>query len=76
MKKYGLNNSDKIFGVIYRHSGYSATEFPSSFEATIEKLTNQKLKYICGDINIDFSDMTPMCILKTTLTCSVLNVFH
>ena len=53
--KIQLNNTEKVFSVLYRHPNLKLSDFQSSFEKTIGILNKQKLiYYLCGDFNFLF----------------------
>ena len=43
--KIQLNNTEKVFSVLYRHPNSKLSDFQSSFEKAIENLNKQKLIY-------------------------------
>ena len=52
--KINSNKTEKLFAVLYRHTGSNISEYHSSFEASLESLNQHKVQYhIWGDINID-----------------------
>ena len=52
-----INNTKKVFGVLYRHPQTDFTKFNKSFELTLATLNREKAQYyIGGDVNINLLD--------------------
>ena len=62
--KIRLNNTEKVFSVLYRHPNSKLSDF-QSFEKAIEILNKQKLiYYLCGDFNIDLLQSDTKTMIK------------
>ena len=63
--KIRLNNTEKVFSVLYGHPNSKLSDFQSSFEKAIEILNKQKLNYyLCGDFNIDLLQSDSKTMIK------------
>ena len=52
-----INNTEKVFGVVYRHPSNNFAQFHTALKHTLITPNKQKLKYyICGDVNINLLD--------------------
>ena len=63
--KIQLNNTEKVFSVLYRYPNSKLSDFQSSFKKAIENLNKQKLiYYLCGDFNIDLLQSDTKTVIK------------
>ena len=52
-----INNTKKVYGVLYRHPQKDFINFSKSLEQTLTTLNKNKTQYfICGDVNINLLD--------------------
>ena len=71
-----INNTIRVFGVLYRHLRNDFTNFGKSFELTLTTLNREKTQYfICGDVNINLLDYESKSNIKDYV-CFVAMIRH